>query len=160
MRLKGQSPRVISFNLTWNPGQGHIFQFNLLKLYLSIPNLFTINDLYHIIPPNTDKIVYELCGLICFFGNHYVSIFRDQNNQWKLYDDIQYRIVQGGWREIVESMIDGQIKPVMLFYQESSSHNQELLDYPEILYLFQKYHPQPLAGTGQDDEFMNDVSYQ
>ena len=82
--------------------------------------------------------------------------------EWKLYDDSHYRVIEGGWREIVESMIDSQIRPVMVFYQQQANeitiNDKELIENSAVYELLTKYYPQNNIVEESDHE-MKDVTY-
>jgi hypothetical protein len=38
---------------------------------------------------------------------------------WIVYDDSIVRKIPGGWPELIENLVDGQVQPVMLIYERA-----------------------------------------
>lgn len=68
--------------------------------------------------------VYDLRGVICFYGRHYVSFFhsgRHRNGRvWKSFDDTLVRTVgDGTFADVRQKALAGHLHPTVLFYAKA-----------------------------------------
>jgi hypothetical protein len=67
---------------------------------------------------------YRLVGLVCFYGAHYVSFYREldmpkysySEPKWKIYDDNHIEEFYG-WKDVVKRCAETVMRPTLLFYQ-------------------------------------------
>lgn len=65
------TPEVFVYNLAWHEAPT---KMNILKLMVSIPNKFKLNELFK--SPGSSDAEYVFKGMICFTGGHYYAYFR------------------------------------------------------------------------------------
>jgi len=66
---------------------------------------------------HSSEDAYMLCGLICYFGMHYIAIFWNWPlMKWMLFDDSSVRQEQD-WSSVVQILIAGHYVPTLLFYE-------------------------------------------
>jgi hypothetical protein len=121
-------PPIFTLNLTWNINNYGLMmsdyvqaKIDHLKFLLTIPATFRLRELYEMSTPQGID-TYFFRGMICFYGNHYFAILNNEEaggGGWTQYDDAHVREFPGGWAEIVEGMVDGEVQPVMLIYERA-----------------------------------------
>ena len=71
---------------------------------------------------------YRLVGLVCFYGAHYVSFYRELDMpkyssiepKWKIYDDTQIEEFYY-WKDVIKRCAETIMRPTVLFYQRVES---------------------------------------
>ena len=71
---------------------------------------------------------YRLVGLVCFYGAHYVSFYRELDMpkyssiepKWKIYDDTQIEEFYY-WKDVIKRCAETIMRPTVLFYQRIES---------------------------------------
>lgn len=66
---------------------------------------------------------YRLVGLVCFYGAHYVSFFRELEMprysyvepKWKIYDDSHVEEFYN-WKYVIKRCAETAMRPTVLFY--------------------------------------------
>lgn len=97
------SPKVFSFNIAWNIGEGQMSKaYHILKILSLIPNIFLAKDLFK--TAKEDKH-YFFKGMVCFSQMHYYSYFRDFESEksseaWYKYDDSRVYMI-GDWELVL-----------------------------------------------------------
>jgi hypothetical protein len=74
--------------------------------------------------PVVGKYTYRFCGMICYYGQHYVSLFarRSQDKRaaghgdWLLFDDAHIRSL-GGWREVKRFCARAKYQPTVVWFE-------------------------------------------
>ena len=62
--------------------------------------------------------VGRLCGMICYYGRHYVACFwSDAQGQWLTFDDVDVRPVGATWAEAAAHCSQSKYQPLLLFYE-------------------------------------------
>jgi hypothetical protein len=82
-----------------------------------------------------------LVGLVCFYGAHYVSFYRDleppkysyEDPKWKIYDDSHIEQFYS-WTDVVKRCVETIMRPTILFYQRvdkipTLSYSNKIYDY-------------------------------
>jgi|LauGreDrversion4_2_1035121.scaffolds.fasta_scaffold454779_2 hypothetical protein len=119
------NPKYLIFNLTWNDSTPLLE--DICKLYFCLPTTFRIDDLYNI-PEKNRLVEYEMVGLICYWGAHYVCYIKHQHEKiefWENYDDNTI-IKINDWSELIKKAIKSHLHPVVLFYRTKSDKRQSL----------------------------------
>jgi hypothetical protein len=89
----------------------------MLPLKLKNQELFELSD------PNNIKS-YELFGLVCYWGSHYICFFKSDSSdtQWVSYDDTIV-IKVPSWKDLIVKCLKSHFHPTILFYKKSDSSN-------------------------------------
>ncbi|KAF0684515.1 Aste57867_23514 [Aphanomyces stellatus] len=84
--------------------------------------------------------IYLFRGMVCYYGQHYVSFFKSQStpHRWYLFDDVNVRIV-GPWDEVRRLVERGCYQPTILFWEKNQ------LAYETLETLAQEVHQQTLS---------------
>ncbi|CAK4710257.1 unnamed protein product [Aphanomyces euteiches] len=86
----------------------------------------------------TNESIYVFRGMVCYYGQHYVSFFKSQSkpNHWYLFDDVHVHAV-GPWDEVRRRIERGCYQPTLLFWEKNQ------LVYEQLETLAMKVHQQP-----------------
>jgi hypothetical protein len=75
---------------------------------------FNMSDVF---PTGTG--VYQLRGIVCFFGRHYISYFyRPLAKKWVCFDDSSHREVGSDWSSVADKVKAGRYQPSVIFYEK------------------------------------------
>lgn len=114
------STPYLNFNLVWRETNPKLA--DICKLFLMLPLKFTNKDLFEL-PDGEISKQYELFGLVCYWGSHYISFFRSDEfdaNYWVCYDDTVITKVNS-WKELIVKCLKGHFHPTILFYRKIDS---------------------------------------
>ncbi len=117
------NPKYLIFNLTWEDSSPLLE--DICKLYFCLPTTFRIDDLYNV-PDNNRPVEYEMFGLICYWGAHYVCYVKHKHEKlefWENYDDNTI-IKINDWSELIKKAIKSHLHPVVLFYKTKVDKKQ------------------------------------
>jgi len=65
--------------------------------------------------------LYRLCGLVCFYGCHYVAfMFSKSSSSWLFFNDESIGKV-GIWSQVVRKCISSKYQPTLLLYEQISN---------------------------------------
>jgi hypothetical protein len=85
-----------------------------------LPLKFKNSDLFILSDKDNTK-TYELFGLICYWGSHYVSFYKPEDeNYWISCDDTVITKIEN-WKDLVTKCIKAHFHPTILFYRKSDS---------------------------------------
>ena len=87
---------------------------------------------------------YFFRGMVCYYGQHYVSVFQDCSvgrPRFLLFDDARIRVI-GQWRDVLAECKRARYQPVLLLYEKDSGTH-------DIAHLL---------GSDLDYSSMNDIS--
>ncbi len=89
-----------------------------------------------------------MVGLVCFYGAHYVSFYRDLDPpkfsfiepKWKIYDDTNIEEFYS-WKDVVKRCAETVMRPTIIFYQRvdkiptyiNKIDNYDLRDFERII---------------------------
>ncbi|CAM9480544.1 unnamed protein product, partial [Ectocarpus fasciculatus] len=117
-----EPPRVLAFCISWAEERASLDKLSLfirsIDIELSVSDVFPygdfVDDRFH------GRATHELCGLVCFYGMHYICFFRDSSSSsaFLLFDDARVRVV-GSWGDVKEDCLRSRYQPVLLLYQLS-----------------------------------------
>ena len=110
------NPKYLIFNLTWDESTPLLE--DICKLYFCLPLTFKIDDLFNI-PEKVPSVEYEIFGLICYWGAHYVCYIKNHQDKmefWENYDDNTIMKIND-WSELIKKAIKSHLHPVVLFYR-------------------------------------------
>ncbi|ETV86447.1 hypothetical protein H257_01643 [Aphanomyces astaci] len=64
--------------------------------------------------------IYVFRGMVCYYGQHYVSFFKSQSkaHEWYLFDDVQVHKI-GSWDEVRRRIERGCYQPTILFWEKN-----------------------------------------
>jgi hypothetical protein len=117
--LLNSSP-YLCFNLVWRETNPKLT--DICKLFLMLPLKFRNRDLFELPEGETSK-QYELFGLVCYWGAHYISFFRSDDfdaNYWVCYDDKVITKVNS-WKDLIVKCLLSHFHPTILFYRKVDS---------------------------------------
>ena len=142
-----QSPEVLTCNLVWHSGRPPVADirriFRLLRCSIDLAQVFTVpGDGDHsgseelsegrtaapkMSPANgsTSSQIYRFCGMICYYGKHYVSLFARRNfkpdssghGEWLLFDDATIRVLES-WAAVKEYCIAARYQPTVVWFEK------------------------------------------
>jgi hypothetical protein len=106
------SPEIFAFVLAWS---SHSVEKSWLEsALLSIPERLDLQRVYPI-SGREAPAPYNLKGLICFYGGHYVCFFLSSALQhWVYFDDANVRTV-GTLTQVFGQMVSGRLLPLVIF---------------------------------------------
>ncbi len=65
--------------------------------------------------------MYQLRGVVCYFGHHYLSFaLSEELDQWLLFDDTQIALL-GAWKDVAHAITSRCLQPSVLCYERLSS---------------------------------------
>ncbi|OQR85380.1 inactive ubiquitin carboxyl-terminal hydrolase [Achlya hypogyna] len=84
--------------------------------------------------PAADK-QYLFRGMVCYYGQHYVSFFRSQSadGAWLLFDDKTVRTV-GTWDDVRQRVERGCYQPTILFWEKEQLQYEQLESLADIVH--------------------------
>lgn len=110
------NPKYFIFNLSWD--ESNPLLQDICKLYFCLPSVFRVDDLYDI--PKTNQLVeYEMFGLMCYWGAHYVCYIKhevDKIEFWENYDDTTIIRIKD-WTDLIKRAIKSHLHPVVIIYR-------------------------------------------
>jgi hypothetical protein len=89
----------------------------MLPLKLKNQELFQLSD-------NENSRSYDLFGLVCYWGSHYICFFKSDTieGQWVSYDD-NIVLKVASWKDLIIKCLKGHFHPTILFYKKSEPSN-------------------------------------
>jgi ubiquitin C-terminal hydrolase len=94
---------------------------------LTLSDTIELGDIFACLPDsdkNLLKTPYRLVGLVCFYGAHYVSFYREFDSKsyfsypkWKSYDDTHVEDFYY-WKDVIKRCSETIMRPTILFYQK------------------------------------------
>jgi hypothetical protein len=109
-------PSYLTFNLIWR--ETNPLLTDILKVFLMIPQRFRNLDLFEVMDIKLASN-YELYGMICFWGAHYIAYFKsnDRDEHWIYYDDTIVSRVEN-WKEVIIKCMKSHFHPTILLYKK------------------------------------------
>lgn len=105
------------FNLVWRETNPKLA--DICRLFFMLPQKFHNVDIYELFDIENKKS-YELFGMVCYWGSHYICFFKSESQEWVSYDDTVVTKVSS-WKELIIKCVKGHFHPVILFYKKSES---------------------------------------
>lgn len=124
------SPSAIALSIGWESTQESTEA--LLSFYNSISYVLNATDLLSSNHSATGQFnpesllneanMYYFRGMVCFYGCHYVFIYRDGVNAaseplFLLFDDSKIRPLGSHWEEVMQECLKAKYQPVLLLYE-------------------------------------------
>mgnify|MGYP006155268563 CR=1 FL=1 len=114
---RGAMPSVVTLGINWKTGRpDRALVAALLQCidpFIDPNALFDAND-----DTCATERVGRLCGMICYYGRHYVACFwSEAQAQWLTFDDSYVRPVGATWAEAVAHCSQAKYQPLLLFYE-------------------------------------------
>jgi hypothetical protein len=110
------SPTYLTFNLIWRETRPLLV--DILKVFLMIPQRLSKDDLFE---DDTNKVYsnYELYGMICFWGAHYIAYYKsnEKDEHWIYFDDTIVSKVEN-WKDVIIKCIKSHFHPTILLYRK------------------------------------------
>ena len=121
-------PEVYLIDINWDGIGDAPTKMQILKLLVSLPETFRLQDLFQ----GNDTTSYTIKGLICHQSGHYLSFFRrvahlnqiDGNMireaeeiEWTMFNDEQV-ICYGPWKNVVEYCVSQDCYPKVVIYEK------------------------------------------
>ena len=138
-KLIMQIPKVLVVSITWSDANQKIMTWLIESIspILLLRNLFSLSSEQ---PEYFSRYIFK--GLVCFTASHYISFFYSfRRNAWVQFDDSTVRVIEN-WSFIVEKLIRGKMKPVLLVFELDSEldqyrreHQLEYIENEQINYL-------------------------
>jgi hypothetical protein len=78
-----------------------------------------VDEVFSKVSPNAVNQQYVFRGMVCYYGLHYVSIFRDvsaHTPRFLLFDDANIRVL-GQWVDVISEVRKARYQPVLLVYE-------------------------------------------
>ena len=110
------STPYLCFNLVWRETNPKLT--DICILFFMLPLKFRNQDLFELADNQINK-AYELTGLVCYWGSHYISFFKSEDNDnsyWVSYDDTIITKITS-WKELIIKCIRSHFHPTILFYR-------------------------------------------
>jgi len=101
--------------VVWQPSppiEEIITLLKLISLIIDTKNIFTA----------CESTIYQLRGLIAYYGKHFWAWFYNPyNKQWYSFDDKNVKTVGDSWEDVVNILQKGKFEPFVLFYERVTS---------------------------------------
>lgn len=108
------SPIVFTLMLAWQP---QVSRPEIEQIWGSLPGTLRLTDFLRQ-ADGSDAPQYELCGVVCYYGRHYLAFFWSAvYGGWLMFDDRRVFLV-GGWEELCQRACAGKLQPILVFYQQ------------------------------------------
>ena len=137
-----RSPMVMAISLAW---QSHRETTSKLEsLMNSLTYKLHLAQVFSISSPEIASDTYFFRGMVCYYGQHYVSVFQYCSvgrPRFLPFDDARIRVI-GQWRDVLAECRRARYQPVLLLYEKDSGAN-------DIAHLL---------GSDLDYSSMNDIS--
>lgn len=73
------------------------------------------------------KCLYELKGMICYYGQHYNCYFHSPvTKQWYVFDDVTINVVGCDWSAVKARCLRGHLQPSVLFFEKKDVVEEEV----------------------------------
>ena len=120
-------PKVVMFNIGWNVAEQTVApMYDLLLILQLIPNIFKPSLLFSKMKdPQMRQREYLFKGMVCFYGCHYFSYYRDctsPSKAWSRYDDTRITPI-ATWQEVVYKCLMGHEQPILLLFESIHPDN-------------------------------------
>jgi ubiquitin C-terminal hydrolase len=116
-RFLSGSPHVFTIGLAWESDSPETSVANDMCRLPSIDPAIVFGGEF------TESAVYELRGVVLFYGKHYnaavLSGRRIAERVWRVFDDSLVRDV-GAWDNVLSRCVAGHLHPTLLFYVKQS----------------------------------------
>lgn len=123
-----EPPQVLAVSLAW-PADS-VPQTMIRQLLDVMEGHVWLSEVFSASPPDSSLSVhmtrsdaerYIFKGFVCFYGQHYISIFQEWNPaanicQYMLFDDSRIRRL-GRWEDVKEECVRARYQPVLLLYE-------------------------------------------
>ena len=112
------------FEINWSPND--LKALNCLKVLASLPPFVYIPGIYTVKSlkdPNALKYMYKLQSLICYTGNHYLTIMRvatkmsNYQKQWTLLNDSEIKLF-ADMNEVITYCVEAGACPTVIIYEK------------------------------------------
>mmetsp|Transcript_15333 Transcript_15333/g.17357 ORF Transcript_15333/g.17357 Transcript_15333/m.17357 type:complete len:359 (-) Transcript_15333:1712-2788(-) len=111
-----KAPRVLTLSLSWASNQAE--RSLVVEVMESIG---TTVDLTKTFNYNMDELegagnIYQLAGIVAYYGRHYVAfVYHNHFKKWIYCDDSNFKTL-GSWSKVVKKFKDGKWQPELLVY--------------------------------------------
>lgn len=113
------SPDVVTVGIIWDcdPNSHHISE--VIK---GIKGSLKIKDMYYkILESEAEERVYDLVGLIAYYGKHYCTFFYHSSlKQWLYLEDTTVKPLGPSWSTVADKCMKSHYQPSLLFYCNSN----------------------------------------
>ncbi|KNC49176.1 uncharacterized protein AMSG_05156 [Thecamonas trahens ATCC 50062] len=110
-----REPKVFSLVLDWHPEPS---KNDISRALDSIDEKLNLRNVFYGVPRSSR---YELGGMICFYGRHYVCFHKSSDSAepqaWMYFDDERVRKVGDSWADVVAMCKSGRLQPTVVFYE-------------------------------------------
>lgn len=116
-KLIMQIPKVLIISVTWSDVNQRVMSWLIegISPVLLLRNLFSLSSEQ---AEYFSRYIFK--GLVGFTASHYISFFYSlRRNAWIQFDDSTVRVLDN-WSFIVQKLILGKVKPVLLVYELDS----------------------------------------
>ena len=108
------SPIVFTLMLAWQP---EVSRPEIEQIWGSLPRSLRLTDFLRQAGDGTGSD-YELQGVVCYYGRHYLAFFwSPAYGGWLMFDDRRVFLV-GEWEELCQRACAGKLQPILVFYQQ------------------------------------------
>lgn len=115
-------PKVLTVGLSWSSISIDAIE---LKVFMNVlSETFDICKVFPLVEYDgvEAELVYQLKGMVCFYGLHYVSImYASQSQSWYVFDDVNVLSIGQSWEQVIERVVKGRLQPTLLFYERCPS---------------------------------------
>ena len=109
------SPLVFTLMLAWQP---EVSRPEIEQIWGSLPSTLRLTDFLRQAGDAGGAPLYELAGVVCYYGRHYLAFFWSAvYSGWLMFDDRRVFLV-GGWEELCQRACAGKLQPILFFYQQ------------------------------------------
>lgn len=120
-----ENPYALAVSITWSSERETV---PVLQKFMSLiaSSLSTAEMFQRTQAPNE---TYLFRGMICYYGQHYVSIFQDYSAampRFLLFDDAKIRSL-GNWEQVKAECLRAHYQPVLLLYEKQNIQEEDLL---------------------------------
>ena len=114
------SPIVFTLMLAWQP---EVTRPEIEQIWRCLPSTLRLTDfLRH--ADDSGALQYELQGVVCYYGRHYLAFFWSAvYGEWLMFDDRRVVLV-GEWEELCRRAVAGKLQPILIFYQKPGGANE------------------------------------
>ena len=107
------SPIVFTLMLAWQP---EVSRPEIEQIWGSLPGTLRLTDFLRQAGDGSDAPQYELQGVVCYYGRHYLAFFWSAvYGGWLMFDDRRVFLV-GEWEELCQRACAGKLQPILVFY--------------------------------------------
>ncbi|KDO34017.1 hypothetical protein SPRG_01291 [Saprolegnia parasitica CBS 223.65] len=130
-------PIVFAISIVWpsnSVGGRELKAFaNVIPHALDLSHVFQLGGDAAEAPKEDAQYVFR--GMVCYYGQHYVSFFRSQSGDraWYLFDDKTVRTV-GTWHDVRQRIERGCYQPTILFWEKETLKYEELESLADVVH--------------------------